>query len=124
MSESRTTRTINGVTETILKRRDVDVTYSGHFPSQYMLMIYFKGNEHVTHFSPDGQERYFLNGVDQSSHGASNRAIPPAPAERSLPPPPPIDRSIPPPPYPGGPIRHQSPTRKRERSSPRHINGK
>lgn len=46
VSESKTTRTVNGRTETTTKRRDA------------------QGNEHVTYTSPEG-ERYTVNGVEQ-----------------------------------------------------------
>lgn len=46
VSQSQMTRTINGRTETIIKKRDAD------------------GNEHITYSSPEG-ERYTINGVEQ-----------------------------------------------------------
>ncbi|TFY58204.1 hypothetical protein EVG20_g8243 [Dentipellis fragilis] len=57
-TESRMTRTINGVTESIWKRRDS------------------RGNEHVTYSYPDGHERYTINGVDQAAMDEP-RALPP-----------------------------------------------
>ncbi|KAA1468835.1 DnaJ-domain-containing protein [Dentipellis sp. KUC8613] len=57
-TESRMTRTINGVTESIWKRRDS------------------RGNEHVTYSYPDGHERYTINGVDQAAKDEP-RALPP-----------------------------------------------
>ncbi|KAI5121626.1 hypothetical protein M0805_001155 [Coniferiporia weirii] len=64
VSQSRMTRTINGVTESVWKRTDSN------------------GNEHITYSYPDGNERYLINGVDQT-------AAPGTHGERSLPPPPP-----------------------------------
>ena len=46
VSQSKMTRSVNGRTETIVKRRDA------------------QGNEHVTYSSPEGK-RYTINGVDQ-----------------------------------------------------------
>ncbi|THH10367.1 hypothetical protein EW145_g1397 [Phellinidium pouzarii] len=60
VSQSRMTQTINGVTESVWKRTDST------------------GNKHVTHTNSSGQERYFINGVEQ-----------------------PNERNLPPPPYPG-----------------------
>ncbi|EIM86722.1 DnaJ-domain-containing protein [Stereum hirsutum FP-91666 SS1] len=54
VSESRMTRTINGVTESIVKRKDS------------------QGNEHVTHTYPDGRERHTLNGIEQDSSTPRN----------------------------------------------------
>ncbi|TBU49180.1 hypothetical protein BD309DRAFT_852171, partial [Dichomitus squalens] len=50
VSQSQTTRTVNGRTESITKRVDAE------------------GNEHVIYSSPDG-ERYSINGVEQPSGG-------------------------------------------------------
>ncbi|KAI0091714.1 hypothetical protein BDY19DRAFT_904326 [Irpex rosettiformis] len=69
VSQSTVTRSINGRTETITKRRDA------------------QGNEHVTYSSPEG-ERYTINGVEQPT----NRPLVGAPAGPSQPllqPPPP-----------------------------------
>ncbi|KAI9064112.1 DnaJ-domain-containing protein [Trametes sanguinea] len=55
VSRSQMTRTVNGRTETITKMIDAD------------------GNEHVTYSTPDGGERYTINGIEQPSH--SNRPI-------------------------------------------------
>lgn len=103
MSESFATTTINGVTETVHKRRDWD------------------GNEHVTRTYADGREIRTINGVEQT-HGYNGalhanhepRYLPHANHEpRYLPPPPtsrPFSSSRPaahvpisdaPPPYPG-----------------------
>ncbi|KAJ2934050.1 hypothetical protein H1R20_g3053, partial [Candolleomyces eurysporus] len=50
MSESFMTQSINGVTQTVQKRRD------------------WEGNDHVTRTFPDGRKVYTINGVEQPSH--------------------------------------------------------
>ncbi|KDQ61568.1 hypothetical protein JAAARDRAFT_31025 [Jaapia argillacea MUCL 33604] len=102
VSSSKMTRTINGVTESVWKRRDS------------------QGNEHVTLTYPDGREVYTINGVEQSPQGyiqdppqPSNQYIQQPPPPQSQPPrpppqvqsngnryvqPPPNERYIPPPP--------------------------
>lgn len=62
VSQSRMTRTINGVTESVWKRTDSD------------------GNEHVTLTYPDGRQRYTINGVEQPSP-QDNRYLQGAPQE-------------------------------------------
>jgi len=62
--ESRVTSTVNGVTQSIWKRRDAD------------------GNEHITRTYPDGREIYTINGVEQmqplpGSGSRVDRYIPP-----------------------------------------------
>ncbi|KAI6149706.1 hypothetical protein BKA82DRAFT_998016 [Pisolithus tinctorius] len=77
-SESWTTQTINGVTQTKCVRRDSE------------------GNEHVLYKLPDGTVRRTVNGIEQTS-GDDRRAIDYTPSRNdpySQPPPPP-----PPPPY-------------------------
>ncbi|KAI0343213.1 DnaJ-domain-containing protein [Trametopsis cervina] len=59
VSQSTVTRSINGRTETITKRRDA------------------QGNEHVTLSSPEG-ERYTINGVDQPTNRPLPSSQPPA----------------------------------------------
>ncbi|KAI0821546.1 hypothetical protein BC629DRAFT_1461855, partial [Irpex lacteus] len=70
VSQSTMTRTINGRSETIVKRgmprRSITDECGGGS----------KGNEHVTYTSPEG-ERYTINGVEQPS--TSGRALPGAP---------------------------------------------
>ncbi|EJD07636.1 DnaJ-domain-containing protein [Fomitiporia mediterranea MF3/22] len=61
VSQSKMTRTVNGVTESVLKRTDSN------------------GNEHVTYSYPDGQERYLINGVEQPSGSYVERNLPPPP---------------------------------------------
>ncbi|KLO17980.1 DnaJ-domain-containing protein [Schizopora paradoxa] len=64
VSESRSTRTINGVTESEWRRVDQN------------------GNVHVTRTYPDGRERYLLNGVEQAApahHGERVIEQPPPP---------------------------------------------
>ncbi|KAG2011684.1 DnaJ protein, variant 2 [Coprinopsis cinerea AmutBmut pab1-1] len=65
VSESFSTQSINGVTQSVHRRRDAE------------------GNEHVTRIFPDGREVYTINGVEQPSRGqienksASNKQLPP-----------------------------------------------
>ncbi|OCH87507.1 DnaJ-domain-containing protein [Obba rivulosa] len=81
VSQSKMTRTVNGRTETIDKRRDA------------------QGNEHITYSSPEG-ERYTINGVEQPS-GQSITAPPSQPqASQTRPPPPAMINAPPPPPQP------------------------
>ncbi|KAI0954007.1 hypothetical protein AcW1_006699 [Taiwanofungus camphoratus] len=69
VSQSKVTRTINGRTETILKRRDAE------------------GNEHITYSSPDG-ERYTINGIEQPPRDGHAITSPPPPSRRNSRPPP------------------------------------
>jgi DnaJ family protein B protein 6 len=80
ISQSWTSSTVNGVTQTKSVRRDS------------------QGNEHVTYRFPDGTERHTINGIEQST-SQPPRALPP-----SAPPAPPVSDlsqvdSMPPPPY-------------------------
>ncbi|KAJ3519439.1 hypothetical protein NM688_g9301 [Phlebia brevispora] len=68
IGEHKVTRTVNGRTETIIKKRDA------------------QGNEHVTYLSPEG-ERHTINGIEQPS--GSNRSIKPPPQPPTAIPPPP-----------------------------------
>ncbi|KZT10048.1 DnaJ-domain-containing protein [Laetiporus sulphureus 93-53] len=84
VSQSTMTRTINGRTEQITKRRDA------------------QGNEHIVYCSPDG-ERYTINGIEQPlPNGAIGSAPPPAqqlnssPPAFAIPPPPPANSYVPP----------------------------
>ncbi|KAH8111011.1 DnaJ-domain-containing protein [Phellopilus nigrolimitatus] len=70
ISQSRMTRSINGVTESVWKRTDSN------------------GNEHITYSYPDGRERYLVNGVDQASISGNH-------SDRNLPPPPPYSAPAP-----------------------------
>ncbi|GJJ11065.1 hypothetical protein Clacol_005296 [Clathrus columnatus] len=63
ISESTSTRTINGMTETIQKKIDK------------------QGNEHIRKIYPDGREKYTVNGVEQPTKGY----IPNAPPVGQLP---------------------------------------
>lgn len=74
ISESRSVRTVNGQTETIVCRKDS------------------QGNEHVVHTYPDGRTRTVINGVEQPTG-----ALPPPPplVPQSLPPPPPPPPALP-----------------------------
>ncbi|TFK51716.1 DnaJ-domain-containing protein [Heliocybe sulcata] len=67
VSQSKMTRTINGVTESVWKRTDSD------------------GNEHVTLTYPDGRQRYTVNGVEQPA-AQDNRHIQDSRYDRYLPP--------------------------------------
>ncbi|KAH7929120.1 DnaJ-domain-containing protein [Leucogyrophana mollusca] len=91
VSESRTSRTVNGVTESKWTRRDSS------------------GNEHVTYTYPDGTERATVNGIEQPR--SNERFIPPAPQSPygagSVPQPQRNERFIPPAPpspYDAGPV--------------------
>ncbi|KZT27814.1 DnaJ-domain-containing protein [Neolentinus lepideus HHB14362 ss-1] len=68
VSQSKMTRTINGVTESVWKRTDSD------------------GNEHVTLTYPDGRQRYTINGVEQPAD-QDNRYLQDSRPDRYLPPP-------------------------------------
>ncbi|KAI0272526.1 hypothetical protein BC834DRAFT_840791 [Gloeopeniophorella convolvens] len=90
VSESRVTRTVNGVTESVWKRRDG------------------AGNEYVTYKYPDGRERHTVNGHDQITapqYAQPQQHIPP-------PPPPPIQTTAlpPPPPYSSSSRKRDSPS--------------
>lgn len=87
VEESFVTSTVNGVTQTVHKRRDWD------------------GNEHVTRTFPDGREVFTINGEQQSSH--RGYLEPPV-----IPRPPPAG---PPPPYQGRNTNY-NPFRKPEQS--------
>ncbi|EMD38946.1 hypothetical protein CERSUDRAFT_81740 [Gelatoporia subvermispora B] len=79
VSQSKMTRTVNGRTETIHKRRDA------------------QGNEHITYSSPEG-ERYTINGVEQPQPGHSISAPPPPPTTfQTRPQSPPMINAPPPP---------------------------
>ncbi|KAI0255930.1 hypothetical protein BJV78DRAFT_1350260 [Lactifluus subvellereus] len=107
VSESRMTRTVNGVTESVWKRRDG------------------VGNEYATYTYPDGRERHTLNGRDQIG---SQPHVPPPRVRQSSPPPPPLSPSpspspppiqtsaLPPPP----PFSNMS----RKRESPTSVSGR
>ncbi|KAF8845202.1 DnaJ-domain-containing protein [Paxillus ammoniavirescens] len=93
VSESWTTSSVNGVTQTKCVRRDSE------------------GNEHVKYKLPDGTERYLVNGIEQPASQPPRALLPsgtnaprPAPPSHyphpttSVPPPQTSDRVIPPPP--------------------------
>ncbi|KAL5513244.1 hypothetical protein ACEPAH_3642 [Sanghuangporus vaninii] len=61
VSQSKMTRSVNGVRESVWKRTDSN------------------GNEHVTYSYPDGRERYLINGVEQPSSSRGERSLPPPP---------------------------------------------
>ncbi|KIL00757.1 hypothetical protein PAXRUDRAFT_821339 [Paxillus rubicundulus Ve08.2h10] len=111
VSESWTTSTVNGVTNTKCVRRDSE------------------GNEHVKYKLPDGTERYTINGIEQlasqppralppsgtsAPHPALPRhhphptSIPPQTSDRVIPPPPPYSEAVAQPPLvgPSRPLRH------------------
>ncbi|EDR14063.1 uncharacterized protein LACBIDRAFT_321834 [Laccaria bicolor S238N-H82] len=70
VEESFVTSTVNGVTQTVHKRRDWD------------------GNEHVTRTFPDGREVFTINGEQQSSHrGYLEPPVIPRPPPAGPPPP-------------------------------------
>jgi len=103
VSESRVTRTVNGVTESVWKRRDAT------------------GNEYATYTYPDGRERHTVNGRDQIT---AQQHVQPQRIQTTAPqPPPPIQTSVvsPPPPYSALSRKRDSPTstssRKRDSSS-------
>ncbi|KAI9438890.1 hypothetical protein BJY52DRAFT_1229731 [Lactarius psammicola] len=104
VSESRVTRTINGVTESVWKRRDAGVR-SFHIPC-----VNHHGNEYATYTYPDGRERHTVNGREQitAQQHVQPQRIQPAP-----PPPPPIQTSVvsPPPPYSAMSRKRDSPKR-------------
>ncbi|EIW79221.1 DnaJ-domain-containing protein [Coniophora puteana RWD-64-598 SS2] len=79
VSESTSTRTVNGVTHTVHTRRDAE------------------GNEHVTHTYPDGTKKRVVNGIEQPSSSSSRRHIS-APPQTSAPPVPPVPHAPPVPP--------------------------
>ncbi|CAL1714784.1 unnamed protein product [Somion occarium] len=66
VSQNRMTRTINGRTETIIKRRDA------------------QGNEHITYSSPES-ERYTINGVEQPVAGQMQNHQPRRPVTNAPP---------------------------------------
>lgn len=90
VSQSTMTRSINGRTEQVTKRRDAQVS-TGE-PSIYpsMLTPVAQGNEHIVYSSPEG-ERYTINGVDQPlplTNGTANagrNAAPPQPPPQTRP---------------------------------------
>ncbi|KAF8475147.1 hypothetical protein DFH94DRAFT_635407 [Russula ochroleuca] len=95
VSESRMTRTVNGVTESIWKRKDRS------------------GNEYATYTYPDGRERHTVNGREQ----LPPQHVPPQRIQPSPPPsPPPIQTTLPPPP----PYSNIS----RKRDSPTSVSGR
>ncbi|KAH9169915.1 hypothetical protein EDB89DRAFT_1982024 [Lactarius sanguifluus] len=118
VSESRMTRTINGVTESVWKRRDA------------------LGNEYATYTYPDGRERHTVNGREQIT---AQKHVQPQRIQAAPQPLPPIQTSVvsPPPPYSAisrkrdSPKRdsptsassrkRDSPSRERERHSPIEI---
>lgn len=88
VTQSKTTRSINGVKETVSKRTDSN------------------GNEHTTYSYPDGRERYLINGVEQPTRKLSNHSNHSGHSSHS------DHAGIPPPPYPGlmnAPNHHPSP---------------
>ena len=68
IQESFMTQTINGVTQSVHKKRDMDVSYSSSIEFSLILAC-LQGNEHVTRTFPDGRRIYTVNGVEQPVHG-------------------------------------------------------
>jgi len=71
-SETWTTQTINGVTQTKCIRKDSEVGIV--LQSARILLTILKGNESVVYKLPDGTTRRTLNGVEQTA-GSEPRAI-------------------------------------------------
>lgn len=63
VSQSTMSRSINGRTEQITKRRDAKVSTVQILPVSILTHV-AQGNEHIVYSSPEG-ERYTINGVDQ-----------------------------------------------------------
>lgn len=109
VSESRVTRSINGVTESVWKRKDA------------------AGNEYATYTYPDGRERHTVNGREQIT---AQKHAQPQRVKTAPQPPPPIQTSgSPPPPYStsansrkrDSPTSTSSRTSSRKRDSPIEI---
>lgn len=119
VAESRMTRTVNGVTESVWKRRDgvVCLPITFHHVKWLTLMQLHcaQGNEYATYTYPDGRERYTLNGRDQIG---PQQHLPPRvqPSPPPLPPPPIQTSTLPPPP----PYSNMS----RKRESPTSVSGR
>jgi len=95
ISESYMTSTVNGVTQTIRKRVDSDVSCRYLVLETFFsnLFCYFQGNEHITRTLPDGREIRTINGVEQSVAGqlpyndsSKTRRLPEPSGNRYLPP--------------------------------------
>lgn len=68
LQESYMTQTINGVTQSVHKRRDMDVSPSSS-DDVWLILACVQGNEHVTRTFPDGRRVYTINGAEQPVHG-------------------------------------------------------
>lgn len=96
VSESRVTRSINGVTESVWKRRDAAVRLFTIFLGTPFLRHCTQGNEYATYTYPDGRERHTVNGREQLT---AQKHAQPQRVQTAPQPPPPIQTSTPPPPY-------------------------
>ncbi|KAI0057463.1 DnaJ-domain-containing protein [Artomyces pyxidatus] len=97
VSESRMSQTVNGVTQSVWKRKDSD------------------GNEYTTYTGRDGREQMFVNGVEQSTGRAPEKARDPA---KQPPPLAPIQTFSQPQPFPQQQPYSQSPVDGGKRYSP------
>jgi DnaJ family protein B protein 6 len=122
VSESRMTRTVNGVTESVWKRKDAAVCPLLRLEIAYAdVHCLTQGNEYATYTYPDGRERHTVNGREQPPKHIQARYHPSPPPS----PPPPIQTTLPPPPpYSNISRKRESPTsvsgRKRDSPSREH----
>ena len=105
VSESRVTRTINGVTESVWKRRDATVRpFTSRCGNPMLTRGHCtQGNEYATYTYPDGRERHTVNGREQiTAQKHAQKHVQPQRVHTAPQPPPPIQTSVavsPPPPY-------------------------
>lgn len=71
-SESHMVSSVNGVTQSVHKRRDWDVRCISIVPVCACADCLSKGNVHVTRTLPDGRETYTINGIEQPSPPTQN----------------------------------------------------